>query len=185
MDDQFPIIYNCSIAVSSRLFVSLQLLAGTVSSAPPHSNTLLGSDHPLYSIMYTLPTRSITTDRWTLPCAVSLDVHLPLSEKNRTPSSSSVQVQPFVIARIAYPSQEDSTHAPSSSSSFPFLPVSVAEQYCNLFMQKEGAPPLIKAMTFLLHHWRLIRIHRVSSSSSSDLSSSSQTSSDRKPIMKL
>jgi hypothetical protein len=114
-----------------------------------------------------------------------LDVHLPLSEKNRTPTSSSVQVQPFVIARIAYPSQEDSTNAPSSSSSFPFLPVSVAEQYCNLFMQKGGAPPLIKAMTFLLHHWRLIRIHRVSSSSSSDLSSSSQSSSDRKPIMKF
>jgi hypothetical protein len=114
-----------------------------------------------------------------------LDVHFPLAEKNRTPSSSSVQVQPFVIARIAYPSQEVSKYAPSSSSSFPFLPVSVAEQYCNLFMQKGGAPPLIKAMTFLLHHWRLIRIHRVSSSSSSDLSSSSQSSSDRKPIMKL
>jgi pimeloyl-ACP methyl ester carboxylesterase len=35
-------------------------------------------------------------------------------------------------------------------------------------------------MNFLLHHWRLIRIHRVSSSSSLDLSSSSQSSSDNK-----
>ena len=98
-----------------------------------------------------------------------LDIHLPLSENNITKQAGGSektsfkdgQGQSFVIARIAYPIQEE---AKVPSSTFPFLPWTFAEKYCNLFMQKGGAPAPIRALTFLLHYWRLIRISRVTCS---------------------